>query len=93
MRYDLLKAGAASACSASLIISCATTDGGVVEAQPEPKWSANGFLTLSPDAEPEIIGLYAKRGECEEAVASWLARQIVGNPISGECLVIDPEYI
>lgn len=56
---------------------------------PEPQWAANGWLTPGPTAEPEIIGLYVTRKECEAAVEDWLSRQVVGNPVYGECLPID----
>ena len=80
-----------SACVAALAMAgCATatdTESGV--AQAEPQWAANGWLTPGPSGDPEIIGLFAEREECEAAVADWLARQVVGNPIHGECLPID----
>ncbi|MBY0423381.1 MAG: hypothetical protein K2Q06_13825 [Parvularculaceae bacterium] len=54
-----------------------------------PRWAANGWLTPGPSGEPEIIGVFARREDCEAAVESWKQRQVVGNPIYGACLPID----
>ncbi len=72
--------------SAIFASSCATTE---PQAPPEPKWAANGWLSPGRSGDPEIIGTYPTRAECEEAVADWLASQVVGNSIHGECLPID----
>lgn len=53
------------------------------------RWAANGWLTPGPSGEPEIIGTFARREDCEAAVESWKQRQVVGNPIYGACLPID----
>ncbi len=77
-------------CIAALALgACATAEEPTVAAPPDPQWAANGYLSPSPTAEPEIIGLYVARADCEEAVADWMSRQVVGNPVSGECLSID----
>lgn len=77
-------------CAAAFAISaCASTNNEDVDVVGEPKWAANGWLTPGPTGEPEIIGLYLKRKDCEEAVRGWMSRQVVGNPIHGECLPID----
>lgn len=82
--------GITSVCIAALSASaCATTQEAVVAAPPEPQWAANGWLSPNPDSDPEIIGLYVTRDECEGAVADWMSSQVVGNPVSGECLPID----
>lgn len=72
---------------ALLLAACASSP--EPDAAPEPRWSAHGWLSPDQSGDPEVIGLYAKRAECEEALADWLASQVVGNPISGECLPID----
>ncbi|MBI1365171.1 MAG: hypothetical protein GC153_04370 [Alphaproteobacteria bacterium] len=71
-------------CAATVgVAACAT-------ASREPRWAANGWLTPGMTGEPEVIGVYARRAECESAVNEWMSRQVVGNPIHGECLPIDP---
>jgi hypothetical protein len=52
-------------------------------------WTAHGYLTPGGNGEPEIIGSYATEAECQEAVDGWMSRQVVGNPVSGECLPVD----
>ncbi len=52
-------------------------------------WTAHGYLTPGANSEPEIIGVYATESECREAVDWWMSRQVVGNPVSGECLPVD----
>ncbi|HXI87668.1 MAG TPA: hypothetical protein VNH64_09430 [Parvularculaceae bacterium] len=52
-------------------------------------WAANGWLNPGMTDEPEVIGLFATRGACEAAVKEWMSRQVVGNPVHGECLPID----
>ena len=54
----------------------------------QPEWTAYGFIRPGDD-NPEMIGMYADRADCDEAVANWMSRQVVGNPVSGECLPID----
>ncbi len=54
-----------------------------------PNWTAHGYLTPGRNGDPEIIGTYASEAECREAVDYWMSRQVVGNPISGECLPVD----
>ena len=77
-------------CSAALsIAACATAEEPAVPAAPEPQWAANGYLTPGSTEDPEIIGLFVTREECEAAVADWMSSQVVGNPVSGECLPID----
>ncbi|MGE0409266.1 MAG: hypothetical protein AB7P23_08395 [Amphiplicatus sp.] len=73
--------------AASGAASCATGNRDVPP--PAPNWAANGWLSPGRTGDPEIIGLFTERAECEQAVADWLARQVVGNPIDGACLPID----
>lgn len=75
--------------AAMSIAACATAAEPTVTAPPEPQWAANGYLSPSSTDEPEIIGLFVAREDCEAAVADWMSRQVVGNPVSGECLPID----
>ena len=66
-----------------IVSACATTR------DAQPQWSAFGYLSPTPDDDPEVIGLYATKRECEAAAQEWMTRQVVGNPISSECLPID----
>ena len=86
---DAFRLGAALAILASA--SCATGGGSAGDSEPfgEPTWAANGWLTPGPTSEPEIIGLYHDKQECEDAVEAWMSRQVVGNPVFGDCLPID----
>ena len=68
--------------------ACATANQATTGAS-ESQWAANGWLSPGPTGDPEIIGLYTSRADCEDALADWLSRQVVGNPIHGECLPID----
>lgn len=68
--------------------SCATSEPVDYVAE-ESQWAANGWLNPGRAGEPEIIGLYATRRACERAVREWMSRQVVGNPVDGECLPID----
>ncbi|NWG93669.1 MAG: hypothetical protein HXY21_14365 [Parvularculaceae bacterium] len=52
-------------------------------------WTGHGYLSPGASGEPEIIGTFATEAECREAVDYWMSRQVVGNPVSGECLPTD----
>lgn len=52
-------------------------------------WAANGYLSPGRTDDPELIGAYATKTECMAAVEEWMSRQVVGNPVSGECLPVD----
>lgn len=81
---------AAFVCAAALAASaCASMSEQPESSAGEPQWAANGWLTPDPSGEPEIIGLYMTREACEAAVDDWMSRQLVGNPVHGECLPID----
>lgn len=54
-----------------------------------PLWAAHGYLTPGPTSDPEIIGIFPSEAECRGAVDDWMSRQVVGNPVSGECLPVD----
>ncbi|HNR76850.1 MAG TPA: hypothetical protein PKM48_06945 [Parvularculaceae bacterium] len=69
------------------VAACATQGGGLVS--DGPGWTAHGYLTPGPTSEPEIIGTYATERECRDAVDGWMSRQVVGNPVFGECLPVD----
>jgi len=80
---------------AALFAACATkpslendAEGGR-DAAVAAKWAANGWLSPGRESDAEIIGLYEERADCDAAVEAWLSRQVVGNPIHGECLPID----
>lgn len=65
------------------LAACATNGGS------GPRWAAHGYLTPGPNGDPEIIGAYKTEAECRAAVEAWMSRQVVGNPVSGDCLPID----
>lgn len=69
--------------AAAALAACATTG------ESRMKWAAHGYLTPGPNGDPEIIGAYDSEGECRAAVDAWMSRQVVGNPVSGDCLPID----
>ena len=54
-----------------------------------PGWTAHGYLTPGGSGDPEIIGTFASEAECRDAVDDWMSRQVVGNPVSGDCLPVD----
>lgn len=66
---------------------CATHDG--ASSDTDLRWTAHGYLTPGATSDPEIIGSYETEAECREAVDWWMSRQVVGNPVSGECLPTD----
>lgn len=66
------------------LAGCAT--GGAAD---KTDWAAHGYLTPGPNDDPEIIGSYSTEAECRAAVEAWMSRQVVGNPVSGDCLPID----
>jgi hypothetical protein len=69
------------------LAACASTP----DEEAEPQWAAVGWLNPGESGDPEVIGTYLTRAECEAAVADWMARQVVGNPVSGDCLPISRE--
>lgn len=69
---------------AAVLAGCATHDGSHGQ-----RWAAHGYLTPGPSGDPEIIGSYDSEADCRAAVEAWMSRQVVGNPVSGDCLPID----
>lgn len=70
--------------------ACATgADKGPTPIQAGPGFTALGFLNPGMNGDPEIIGTYASEAECRDAVDGWMSRQVVGNPVSGDCLPVD----
>lgn len=65
------------------LAGCATSGGA------RTQWAAHGYLTPGPNDDPEIIGSFRTEAECRAAVEAWMSRQVVGNPVSGDCLPID----
>ena len=53
------------------------------------EWGATGWLDPDRRGEGEVIGVFDTRAACEAAVDAWMARQVVGNPVSGACLPVD----
>lgn len=68
---------------ASLAFGCASNGDDYEE------WTAQGYLTPGPSGEPEIIGIYSTKPECEAAGEAWMSRQVVGNPVYADCLPVD----
>ena len=81
--------GAISVCSATMLAACATRHAEPGDEVGQAQWAANGWFAPAASGEPEIIGLYMTREACEDALDAWMSRQVVGNPIHGECLPID----
>jgi hypothetical protein len=71
-----------------LIVGCATKATKDASAA-EPRWQANGYLSPGRTDNPEIIGQFANKKDCDAAAKFWMQRQVVGNPIFAECLPID----
>lgn len=71
--------------AASAALAACSTNGAAASVQ----WAAHGYLTPGPNGDPEIIGAYATERECHAALDAWMSRQVVGNPVSGDCLPID----
>lgn len=69
--------------------ACATTEKKPLATDQSAQWAANGWLSAGKEGDPEIIGLYLSREECDAAIAGWMSRQVAGNPVHGECLPID----
>ncbi len=81
---------AASLCAATTLLgACASTPDGEAEAGAEREWSALGWLNPGASGEPEVIGLYKTEAACRDAVDYWMSRQVVGNPVFGDCLPVD----
>jgi hypothetical protein len=49
------------------------------------RFEARGWLNPYKTGEGELIGTFKSQEKCQAAVDYWLSRQVVGNPISGEC--------
>jgi len=69
--------------------ACSTPHAGSGPIDSGPGWTAHGYLTPGMTDDPDIIGTYASERECRAAVDAWMSRQVVGNPVSGECLPVD----
>lgn len=70
--------------SAIALAACATN--GAAQAA---RWAAHGYLTPGANGDPEIIGTYDTESACRAAVEAWMSRQVVGNPVSGDCFPVD----
>jgi len=84
--------GAASrpgAIAAAIILSGVLAGCAGVPAEPGENWAAHGFMAPGPFGESEIIGLYARRADCDRAARNWTERQVAGNPVFAECYPID----
>lgn len=52
-------------------------------------WEGTGYL--SPGAPGESLGRFDTEQECREVVDAWKSQQVVGNPVSGECIAVNAE--
>lgn len=77
-----------SALAIGIALSACATHGGSASVSGK-RWAAHGYLTPGPNGDPEIIGSFESEAECRAAVEAWMSRQVVGNPVSGDCLPID----
>lgn len=75
--------------AASVLVACTSSPKPEAGGEAVNKWSALGWLNPSQSGEPEVIGLYPTEAECRAAVDYWMSRQVVGNPITGDCLPVD----
>lgn len=70
----------------ALCAACTT-----VERAPETTvtlWRAVGYLSPTA-ANGEELGNYDTAEECQKIVDGWKSRQVVGNPVSGECIAVN----
>ena len=65
-----------------LSAACATSQGDSAQ------WVAHGYLAPGPTSNPETVGSYPTRAECDAAGDAWMSRQVVGNPIFAECILV-----
>jgi hypothetical protein len=56
---------------------------------PGGDWTAVGYLSPSATDNPDVIGEFDSEAACRAAVNAWMSRQVVGNPVSGNCLPTD----
>jgi hypothetical protein len=75
--------------AATTLAACASAPAPATDEAAALKWSALGWLSPGASGEPEVIGFYATEAECRAAVDDWMSRQVVGNPVSGDCLPVD----
>lgn len=87
MRTSFFRTAAMMATIIMGAAACATPHSG--QADMDLDWAAHGYLSPGRTDDPEIIGAYASKRECLDAVDAWMSRQVVGNPVSGECLPVD----
>lgn len=67
--------------------SCATVAPPPLD--PATQWAANAWYSPAPAGDPEIIGVFSDRRDCEEAARAWMERQVVGAPVFAACLPLD----
>ncbi|MGV6801348.1 MAG: hypothetical protein ACWA5L_05435 [bacterium] len=51
-------------------------------------WQATGYLSPS-ETVGEDLGQYETAAECQKIVDAWKSKQVVGNPVSGECIAVN----
>lgn len=87
MKMTFLRIAAFLCAATTLLGACASApDGGAGAAR---EWSALGWLNPGASGEPEVIGIYETEAACRAAVDYWMSRQVVGNPVFGDCLPVD----
>lgn len=70
-------------------VACASKGAAPAAVSPTLDWAAHGYLSPGGEGGSEFIGAYASEAACRAAVDNWMSRQVVGNPVSGECLPVD----
>ena len=83
--FRTLFGGALSAAALSLG-ACATAPS---PAEASEQWAANGYFGALRSEDPRVIGVYRDKTACIAALEAWLATQVVGMPVTGECLPVD----
>jgi len=73
------------AVAALAALSAACASGGPAHAS----FTALGYLAPGATDTPDIIGEFASEAACRAALEAWMSRQVVGNPVSGDCLPTD----
>lgn len=52
------------------------------------KWEAIGYLSPAQQ-NGEDLGRFETLAECQAAVDGWKSKQVVGNPVDGDCIAVN----
>ena len=72
--------------AALVLTACASTP--APETITYVRWQAIGYL-LPSQTNGQDLGLFETLGECNAAVEGWRSKQVVGNPVSGDCIAVN----